>query len=128
GAGAARARAARAPAARGAGAGLLSRLHRRGGGAGDERVGGRGARSLPARQTAARGDLAMTGDDDNNDQRLRAAMKKAHEGEHAPPFRALVERRARRRLYLAPLALGAAVLGALVIARRPAPAPPPIAL
>jgi len=70
----------------------------------------------------------MTGDDDNNDQRLRAAMKKAHEGEHAPPFRALVERRARRRLYLAPLALGAAVLGALVIARRPAPAPPPIAL
>ncbi len=63
---------------------------------------------------------------DDDDNRLRAAMKKAHEGEDAPPFRALVERRARRRLYLAPLALGAAVLAALVIARRPAP--PPIAL
>ena len=67
---------------------------------------------------------------DNEDERLRRALEAAHRGETATPFRALLERRPRRRtMLLAPLAFAGALVAALVFwPHAPPPPPPPIEL
>jgi hypothetical protein len=63
---------------------------------------------------------------DSDDDLLRRALETAHGGETAPPFRAVLERRPRRRaMLLMPLAFAGAVAAALVLWPHAAPPPPP---
>jgi len=69
-------------------------------------------------------------DHEDQDERLRRALHAAHEGEAAPPFAALVDKRPRRRrtMLLAPLAVAGALAAVLLLWPRPAPTPPRIEL